>query len=108
MKNVIAMLILSVTALTLSACKKGEGPPATISVAPKAEPTAAKVIPGSYEDWCAEHQVPESMCTKCNPTLTAAFKATGDWCPEHGLPESQCRLCNPTLSIVRPPQKSGE
>jgi hypothetical protein len=60
--------------------------------------------PGSHEDWCAEHQVPESQCTLCNPSLAAAFKATGDWCEEHGLPESHCRKCNPNLEIVRPPK----
>jgi len=59
--------------------------------------------PGSHEDWCSEHAVPESQCTRCNPELIAAFKATGDWCPEHGVPESQCLKCNPNLKIVRPP-----
>ncbi|MEJ7598406.1 MAG: hypothetical protein WKG01_10890 [Kofleriaceae bacterium] len=63
------------------------------------------VVPGSHEDWCAEHAVPESQCTRCNPDLTAAFKATNDWCEEHGLPESQCLKCNPDLKIVRPPKK---
>jgi len=66
---------------------------------------AKDVVPGSHEDWCDEHQVPESQCTKCDPSLAAAFKATGDWCEEHGVPESQCLKCNPDLKIVRPPQK---
>lgn len=61
-------------------------------------------VPGSHADWCGEHAVPESLCTRCNPQLIAAFKATGDWCPEHGLPESQCLLCNPGLKIERPPK----
>jgi hypothetical protein len=65
------------------------------------------VKPGSYEDWCGEHAVPESQCTRCNPELTPAFKATGDWCEEHGLPESQCLKCNPGLKIVRPPKAGG-
>ncbi len=65
---------------------------------------AAGVKPGSHEDWCEEHQVPESQCSRCNPSLTAAFKATGDWCAEHGLPESQCLKCNPDTKIVRPPK----
>ncbi len=109
MKSTIVALFLSLATLAVSACSKDEAEPQA-----KATPTeslenakhaAAGVVPGSYEDWCEEHQVPESMCTKCNPALSAAFKATNDWCPEHGLPESQCRLCNPNLSIVRPPQK---
>lgn len=67
----------------------------------------ATAVPGSYEDWCAEHAVPESKCTRCDPSLVAAFKATKDWCAEHGLPESQCLKCNPELKIERPPQQAG-
>lgn len=62
------------------------------------------VTPGSHEDWCGGHGVPESLCTRCNPTLIGAFQATGDWCPEHQLPESQCTICNPDLVIERPPR----
>ncbi|MFW6161630.1 MAG: efflux RND transporter periplasmic adaptor subunit [Planctomycetota bacterium] len=46
-------------------------------------------------DWCDEHGVPESACTRCNPALVAQFKADGDWCAEHALPESHCEACNP-------------
>ena len=67
----------------------------------------ANVRPGSYEDWCVEHEVPETLCTRCNPELAAAFKATGDWCQAHGVPESQCRQCNPSLKITRPPKPEG-
>ena len=28
--------------------------------------------PGSHEDWCVEHDVPESKCTKCNPKAKQA------------------------------------
>lgn len=68
---------------------------------------ADDVKPGSHEDWCGEHQVPESQCARCKPALVAAFKATGDWCDEHSIPESQCRLCNPSLKIERPPRTAG-
>jgi hypothetical protein len=68
---------------------------------------AANAVPGSYEDWCAEHAVPESKCTRCDASLVAAFKATNDWCAEHGLPESQCLECNPGLEIERPPEPAG-
>lgn len=61
--------------------------------------------PGSHEDWCGGHAVPESQCTRCNPSLIPAFKASGDWCAEHGLPESQCLICNPDLKIERPPKE---
>lgn len=80
---------------------KADGASAAASAAP-AEHAAATVKPGSHEDWCGEHAVPESQCTRCNPDLIAAFKATGDWCEEHSLPESQCLKCNPGLKITRP------
>ena len=67
--------------------------------------------PGSYEDWCEEHGVPESLDTRCDKSLIPAFKATGDWCKIHGLPLSQDLKCNPKLKIVRPakgPAKGGK
>lgn len=54
-------------------------------------------------DWCAEHRVPESACTQCNPSLVVQFKAANDWCGEHGLPESHCRLCNPDIHFPNEP-----
>lgn len=70
---------------------------------PGPEHAAAGVEPGSHEDWCGEHEVPESLCTRCNASLIAAFKASHDWCAEHERPESQCTICNPEIKIVRPP-----
>ena len=111
-----SFIITAFASLALCACeRKSDQPPAAerpTTEAPTAsaqEPTHARpgVQPGSYEDWCGEHQVPESLCTRCNPSLIAAFKATSDWCEEHGLPESQCRICNPDLKIERPP-RTGE
>jgi hypothetical protein len=101
------MFIRSILILALVAgCSKEEA----AKPQPAAKPPAAEnghapagVTPGSYEDWCEEHQVPESQCTRCNPELIPAFKATNDWCPEHGLPESQCTICNPEIVIKRPP-----
>jgi hypothetical protein len=98
------LMIVFVPALLLAgACSKEEKavPAAATSAAVHAP---ASVKPGTHEDWCGEHGVAESQCTRCNPSLEAAFKATGDWCPEHGLPESQCLKCNPDLKIVRPPK----
>jgi hypothetical protein len=93
----------------LAACGGSEptatSPTEPTARAPEAEKHApADVVPGSHEDWCVEHAVPESQCTRCNPSLIAAFEATGDWCEEHGLPESQCLKCNPDLKIERPPK----
>ncbi|HET8541101.1 MAG TPA: efflux transporter periplasmic adaptor subunit, partial [Anaeromyxobacter sp.] len=47
------------------------------------------------EDWCEEHAVAESRCTKCNPRLVAKFVEAGDYCREHGYPESVCPICHP-------------
>lgn len=96
------MLSLALVTLALAGCPKGE------SSAAAADPTSthapAGVKPGSHEDWCAEHAVAESQCTRCHPELAAAFKATNDWCAEHGLPESHCLKCHPDLKLVRPPK----
>lgn len=112
---VVLVLALSVTSSITAGCSResGEAKPAPApsaaerAPAPLAGHAAVGVQPGSHEDWCGEHQVPESQCTRCNPDLIAAFKATGDWCAEHGMPESQCLACNPDLKIVRPPPRNA-
>lgn len=63
---------------------------------PEVDPHAGHNHPA---DWCDEHGVAESACTRCNPSLIAAFKARGDWCGGHGLPESQCVACNPGIAV---------
>lgn len=100
-------LFLSVTLALSSAlgCNNAKDPPKPATTTAAHAASSAK--PGSYDDWCEEHQVAESLCTRCNPKLTPAFKASGDWCEEHGLPESQCLKCNPNLKIVRPPKNPG-
>jgi hypothetical protein len=99
-------VVLLTSILVTAACSKPapEGTKAIASAEAPAAHAPANVKPGSHEDWCAEHAVPESQCTRCNTDLIAAFKATGDWCAEHGLPESQCLKCNPELKITRPPK----
>ena len=110
----VALVFTALAALSLLACdKKTEpsnspntpAPPAATTPPPATEEHApAGYKPGTHEDWCGGHGVPESVCTRCNPKLIPAFKATGDWCAEHGLPESQCKACNPDLVITRPPK----
>lgn len=110
MKRLIMTACIAV--LSLSACDKGGGATKAKGevageVGKGAQHAAADIKPGSHEDWCGEHAVPESQCTRCDPALVPAFKATGDWCEEHALPESQCLQCNPDLKIERPPQPQG-
>jgi len=59
-------------------------------------------------DWCVEHRVPESECTKCHGELVARFQESGDWCAEHDLPESHCRRCNPHLKFAQEPEANAE
>lgn len=49
-------------------------------------------------DGLCEHGVKKGICTRCNPNLSAVFKAKGDWCAEHTRPESQCVICHPDLA----------
>lgn len=76
----------------------------TAAASEGSERHAEGIVPGSYEDWCSEHEVLETKCTRCDASLVAAFKATGDWCEDHGLPKSQCKACDPTLVIARAPK----
>ena len=92
------LVVLALVGL-ISACSNSghdvKGAPGADTAAATAAATThapAGVKPGSHEDWCGEHAVPESQCTRCNKDLIPAFKATGDWCAEHGLPESQLSL----------------
>jgi hypothetical protein len=71
----------------------------TESVAPQpAAPVAPLVEKRELADWCGEHGVPESVCTRCNPKLIASFQQKGDWCKKHELPDSQCIACHPELA----------
>ena len=61
------------------------------------KPQAPLVEKAQVADWCKEHGVPESVCTRCNADLIADFKKKGDWCKKHELPDSQCLECHPEL-----------
>ena len=41
----------------------------------------------AVDDWCADHNVPESECIECHPELVSPAVDHG-WCKEHGI--SQC------------------
>jgi len=96
-----SIVLFIVAILATSACKKESAPPPAADQHAESAHAPANAKPGSYEDWCDEHGVPESQCTLCHPDLIAAFKATGDWCEEHTLPKSHCKKCNPNLVIER-------
>lgn len=56
---------------------------------------------GNAADWCKEHGVPESKCTVCHPEILTKGVA-GDWCIEHGVPESGCTICHEEIAVRGP------
>jgi hypothetical protein len=49
--------------------------------------------------WCAEHGVPEHLCSLClsEEEVKIQFKDKGDWCKLHDRAQSQCFKCDPKL-----------
>ena len=91
------LAILILFAAGAGGCGEAEKPTAM----PEEKPGKARVplvAPPKAADWCGEHGVPESICTRCNSALIADFKKKGDWCGKHGLPKSQCVDCDPALA----------
>lgn len=83
-------LVLAAVLVAASACGKGDH--AHNGDEDHAH-TENEGVTAEVNDWCAEHGIAESACTKCDPTLIAKFKEAGDYCTKHGFPESQCPLC---------------
>ena len=50
------------------------------------------------DDWCKEHNVPESQCVECNSSLLPPVKDYG-WCKEHGV--AQCPLHHPEVAQLK-------
>lgn len=100
MKNfaISRVLLLGILTIFVAGCpdKKKSG---NVSTPPKTTESPKRPLVPKTEivDWCGEHGVPESICTRCNAELIAGFKKKGDWCKEHSLPESQCIPCHPEL-----------
>jgi cobalt-zinc-cadmium efflux system membrane fusion protein len=53
--------------------------------------------PEGKDDWCSQHNVPDSQCVECNPELMPRPKAHG-WCQQHGVHE--CPLCHPEVAQI--------
>lgn len=99
----IACIIVLLLAVAVGGCGSGsspksENPGDKVKTAPTAEKSKEPLVPKSkIVDWCGEHGVPESVCTRCNDNLIAEFKKKGDWCTKHNLPDSHCITCHPEL-----------
>lgn len=97
----LALVMFSIS-LMFGGCDRKSEPQPTIAP-PKTQATESEkpkeplIKKAEIADWCPEHGVPESICTRCNKELIDGFKKKGDWCANHDLPESQCLVCNPKL-----------
>lgn len=60
-------------------------------------PSLAGEKAAAKDDWCNEHNVPESVCVECNPDLLPRTKSFG-WCKTHGVHD--CPLCHPEVAQV--------
>ncbi|MCR9294620.1 MAG: RND transporter [bacterium] len=96
--------LLACVALYLCGCAPADSSNASGSATSGDSAAEASAVEDNTTDehdhsgwWCNEHGVPEELCTRCNSTLIADFKAKDDWCDEHDRPHSQCFLCSPEL-----------
>jgi membrane fusion protein, heavy metal efflux system len=95
----VVHVTLVAAACALAACGKSEpAKPDAPAKGAAPEPKAPIVPTKKAADWCGEHGLPESVCTKCNPELVAQFKAKGDWCDQHEVPKSWCAACDPAVA----------
>ena len=97
-KDILRNALCAVLLASLPISCGGEGPRQDGTVVqPKTQNRTPLVEKIEVADWCKEHVVPESVCTRCNASLIPEFQKKGDWCKEHALPESQCIECHPEL-----------
>src|SRR4051794_27877587 len=59
---------------------------------------------GVEDDWCKEHDVPESICVECNPALMPRPKSS--WCRVHGV--HNCVFERPELAQTLSPSVTRE
>ena len=94
----VLSVLLVLIPFAITSCGGEANRPVQSTTTPEQKNPAAPLVPKvEIHDWCKEHGVPESICTRCNESLVAGFKQKGDWCDQHGLPDSQCFVCHPEL-----------
>lgn len=94
------LVLMAAMPLLLVGCpdqKKTSQPPQPAASKTKTKTEEPLVPKRQVADWCKEHGVPESICTRCNEALVPKYKDKGDWCKKHGLPDTQCFTCHPEL-----------
>jgi hypothetical protein len=90
-------ILIASLALFVFGCGGSDADKTAPGQKPVEAPQAPLIKKAEVADWCGEHGVPESICTRCNAPLIADFKKKNDWCAKHELPESQCLKCHPEL-----------
>ena len=92
MKHTTVIGALAIVGLGSLGCSKTPD-----KAAPAVAPASQVAGEGHSHDgwWCDEHGVPEEVCTRCDASLVADFKAKNDWCKLHDRPDSQCFICHP-------------
>ncbi len=93
-----SVLIATVAAIVLAATGCSEKR-ANQQATAKSESKEDKKGNAKHDDWwCAEHGVPEEMCSICMSEREAKtkFKDQGDWCEIHDRAQSQCFKCDPS------------
>lgn len=70
-------------------------------------PKASELVsaPVEPEDWCNEHNVPESECVECNVEKWPMPSSYG-WCKEHGIHE--CSLHHPDVAQLKQVPEVGD
>ena len=95
-----AFLVLAI--LTAMGCGKSNSASTqggTKQIAAKDDHDQKKEIKGHDHSswWCAEHGVPEGVCSQFSAKVAADFQKKGDWCADHDRAGSQCFLCDPAV-----------
>jgi hypothetical protein len=104
-KSCFVLPLVAAFAIVLAGCGKdggggakvdpkgGKGSPAQ----DKGTETADKKGHDHSAWWCAEHGIPEEMCSMCSAKVAAECKKKGDWCDKHDRAKSQCFICDASL-----------
>ena len=95
--SLTAFLSLVLSLIAVSAAQSEDKAPAKNTPADKTAPAPAGGDEPAADAKC-DHGVKKAICTRCNPKLKPVFQAKNDWCAEHDRPESQCAICHPDLA----------
>lgn len=98
--SLIRIALLTSVALFASGCGSSNAPAPQGSGTPVvAHDDHDSKVAGKGDEhsgwWCAEHGIPEGVCSQCSAKFAAECKKKGDWCAEHDRAESQCFICHP-------------